>query len=1284
MQFFLRFVKLLFRFTWHIIAFIIVLVLCFHFWFIHHSEKTIEDLISWASDGKLKTTIKKFRIDYFNNIIDIKDLVIVNTDSSSQQTSYRFTAKDFHLNIRSRWDLIFHKQLIIDSVVFNNPDIIVVRNGEQKKDTTNKKLLLAEELGNVYKAITQSLNVFNLQRFEINEGKVLITDAGNAGRAPFRLSHIFLSVDKFNVDTSGIKNNSTFIFSERILLRINNQNILLPDNKSNISFKELLIDSKEKLIRIINPAINILPSGEQKNSLIASAPLLNITGLDFNALYQNQLVKADSVFLQNPKGDLEIYINENKSAINNKKKTPLDSALKQLPIAINISHVVLQHGDALMHLFQGKKMTSFQTKNDNVSVAGIRINDTSGTVLDIDGFSYTARNYIGYTPDSIYRFGFDSLQFINSKIVLYHFTAATVKKTKAVLLRDYNVPRFEITGMDWFSFILDNHFKAEAAVLYNPVLNIEKNNFINGFDSAKNDNKKSIYQTLSVMDSIIDLKQLKIINGNFSFKQSNTLNLKLQKLNLVINADELTKARTINQLVNSVKQLSFDTATANNLSGSIFISKSNFNNKEKNLVLNKIDFNADNSNINVGLNGVSLKDFSFDNNDLEVNNIHWNEGIIHINEQKNSAEKPLIADTKMPAFLLNNISGNNTTFFFENKNITASLYLKTVSANTFIKETNKPIRLESLLVAGNNAKIILGESKISCNDFIINDQQKSFLQTISFQHKNNNDSISVHVPSFTFIPFINETIAQNTITVDSIIVHQPEIFFAFQKQIKQDNESENQVHLPKLNFNYVDVNNASVEFVLINKNEKIVAGSKKLSLNIQSILTQNENDLFARNILLNAENILIKNTDSISLKSNGSNSIRLTSFVYQANKDWNFDLAKIATNNVQYENLKAGKNQSIVINKLIAQNAIFNNKDLKEPLTWLINKSKASIGFDLLNWKNKNTNLLVNSFDFNQTKKQIVINSFEIDPGKSREEFIKNLISREDFMQASSAKIIFNGIEMENKIINISAINIDDALLNVYSDKLIKAGLETLQPLPAKALLKLPIPLSIKKINLNNMKVDYTELNEDTRQVGKVYFTNINGNIFNVQSKINYEDSLRINVSAKFLDTMKLHLQLNESYADSLTGLNLNIQLGPGDLKLLNPFLVPLTSMQAKAGTLDTMNLSAVGNDYFSHGNMHLYYHGLKAARLDSGNLQKKKFGTKLVNFFANAVAVRNNNTKRRADFHFVRLREKSSISYFLKMVVQGAAGSVAPVSKIIYRKEYKRAMKKFVESGSR
>lgn len=122
--------------------------------------------------------------------------------------------------------------------------------------------------------------------------------------------------------------------------------------------------------------------------------------------------------------------------------------------------------------------------------------------------------------------------------------------------------------------------------------------------------------------------------------------------------------------------------------------------------------------------------------------------------------------------------------------------------------------------------------------------------------------------------------------------------------------------------------------------------------------------------------------------------------------------------------------------------------------------------------------------------------------------------------------------------------------------------------------------------------------------------------------------------------------------------------------------------MRAQSGWLDTMTMTAQGNEYISRGNMHLYYHDLKAGLLDSGNIQHQKTKTKLLSFIANTFAIRNKNDKRQADFNFVRIRERSSISYFLTMIVQGAAKSVAPISNIVYKKDYKRGIKKVDEKN--
>src|SRR5579871_4197683 len=1105
--------KALFRFIWHIVVLILLLLLGFHFWFIYNSEKTIEELITFASNGKLKSEIKKFRINYLDNNIDIKDFKIFNTDSASEATSYYFSVQNFHLKIRSKWELLFHRKLVVDSVLFNAPDISVIRKSSQQRDTSSLqgKFLLAEELGNVYKTINQSLSILHLQRLEIAEGHVLITESNLTDKAPFRLSHIFLSVDKLNIDSADAADPSKFVLPERILLKIKDQNILLPDNKSTVAFKELMIDSKEKLIRITKPAVNILPLAENRSSFISSAGRLTISGLDFNALYQHQLVKADSVFVEKPDGRIEIYANQKSKSTGDKKKTQLDSTLYNLPVAVDIRHIVMQQGSAIIYLHQNEKTTTFQTKNDNVSVQGVRVNDSLGNLLSIDGFYYTLRNYVGYTPDSIYRFRFDSLQFINNKIVLHHFTTATVKQAKATLIRDYTVPRLEIMGFDWVYFIFENHFRARNAILYNPVLHIEKNILFAKNDSVHNGNKKSIYQTLSVMDSIVDLDNLHIVHGNFSFKQGNSINMQLQNLNMDLNADALTKAKSINQLVNSVNELSFDTANANNSSASLFIGNSAFNKKAKNLVLNSVALRAEDGNILVNLHGVALTDFSFDNNELDVNGVSWNEGTMKFDMDK-KAKNELKNDNQAPEFFLNNITGNNTKVVFNNDKMNASVFLKTISANSLNKQIAKPFNADGFFAEGNSVDINFPNSKLQSSDFIIRDSKISQLKNIVFKKETKSDTVSLRIPILSFIPSFNETIATGNISLDSFHIQKPELKFISDNTFSEKSSTDKSIQLPHINITNFTLDSAFVLFSKKTNSSNAFAESKDISLHIKTIATQKDSSLLVNQLSLLVANPFFKQNDSITISVKDRVAVDINSFSFQpSTKQWKENDAKLISGAIQYSVNRSAKSvNALFVSNINAQNIFASSSDFKNPVSWLVNSSKANIETDSVRLKNEHTDLKIDGFRFDQNQKHAELKSFSIDPGKNQNEFIKSLTWRKDFMQASSGRIVIDGIQMKDSALQIPLMKIDNGHLIVYSDKLIQAGPDAIQPLPTPAIKIIPAKVSVSKIELNNMFVKYTELNADTKKTGEVTFTKINGAISGIAShEIGGTDSLQ-------------------------------------------------------------------------------------------------------------------------------------------------------------------------------
>ncbi|GLU51202.1 hypothetical protein [Dyadobacter frigoris] len=1262
--------KNIFRFAAISIAFFAIVLLCIHFWFKYNSERTIEQLISWGSGGKLKCSIGKIETNYFHNAIHVEGISIFTVNSSNQSTSYKFNVKDFHFRTRSRWDLFVHRQLLIDSIVFNSPEIVIGKRVISQTDSTNKIALL-DDLEKLYSSIYKSLNVLNLQLFKINEGKLIVRNEDNPSKPPLVVSHIHFSINKLKIGSSHRKDSSQFIFSERVMLRIADQKIMLPDNKSNVSFKELLIDSKDKLVRLSGAAVRIYPSLNQRNSTDIRARKLSILGLDFNLLYQKQLVKADSVFLENPFITSELFIGGKARKSGNDKKALFDSTLNQLPVAFNIGHVIMQKGGVATNLHQGGKITRFSAANDNVSISGFHLNDSGKKELKIGGFHYTVRNYTGFLPDSILQLKFDSLQFINDKIVLHNLIASTPRNRRNKVLRDYVIPRFEVTGMDWLAFIFHNNFKARDAVLYQPILRSEQNVFLTSMPAGKA--KRSIYQNLSLMDKIIDLEKLRIVDGDLSLKQGSTLELRLQNLNLSVHVGKLGKARSPGELVRSIKQLSFGTAAVTTPSVIVTTGPSVFNEIGQKLVFDSIRVDTKNGDIGGTFKKVEVQDFSFENNQLDISRLQWEEGSVSVDAASSGAAIRTKSNRTL-WFFIEQMSGNNTKLHFKGNGVKAEVNLENLSANKISREKGSSLQTEGLRLMGTDASINTPSGVLQLGDFDIGDKENSTVRDIVFRRQNPGDTILVDVPVLGFKPYLEKTLLTKRLTLDSVSVNQPRILFSAQRRERKDTISLKSAALPNFNIHEFFVRDGYFLAGLAGDSTVV----KRISISAKSIATQLDSSLLAERISVDARAILLSKNSGERADADGDLSAELDHFKYHPGLGtWAVQLDKFKTNRIGFKRNKAEKHTRLSLERLKIEDLTANQTDLDQGLSWFINRSGARLQLDSLSLQTEKSFLGLGQLRFDGKGRQLTMRSFSLNPAVSRSDFYEGRVYRKIYLTTQTGEIQVNGLELKKEGLQMSYVGIDNSALTIYADKLKKFGPPIIQPLPVAALAKIGFPFQIDEIWLRNARVHYTELNPVSKDTGSVNFSSINASIRNVSSNRTVgADSLHVKVSALFLDKMQLQVAMSQSYRDTLGGLRLDIELGPGKFTELNPFLAPLLSARARSGYLDSMRMTAVGNDYISKGFMNLHYHNLKADLLDSGKVDKQKFRTRLIGFFANKIAIRNSNTKKEASFIFVRNRQKPVIVYFLRMVVGGCAGSIAPISNVFFRKQYKRAIK--------
>jgi hypothetical protein len=151
---------------------------------------------------------------------------------------------------------------------------------------------------------------------------------------------------------------------------------------------------------------------------------------------------------------------------------------------------------------------------------------------------------------------------------------------------------------------------------------------------------------------------------------------------------------------------------------------------------------------------------------------------------------------------------------------------------------------------------------------------------------------------------------------------------------------------------------------------------------------------------------------------------------------------------------------------------------------------------------------------------------------------------------------------------------------------------------------------------------------------------------------------------------------MSETYNDSLASFPITLKAKPFDLRILNPFLLPVMSVKVKSGFADSAQLKAIGREYLSLGEMRFFYHDLKVEFLKDGDEQKKTLLTSLLSFAANSFVIRNKNTKRIGTVYYERSRNRSFFNYLIRMIASGAASSVGAKR----NKKYNRLYKKMIE----
>lgn len=1257
----------------------IVLFIAFHFWFIHHAKQLMEDTVNKRSNGRIKLTIGKLHYNYFTRKMVLDNSAFYTTDTLTAPSSYRFDIPELRLNLKGLLPLVLQKKLLIDSLFLQSPSIQVTTL-YYTKDTLKKKkedISIPYEMGKVYKSIQDALQVLKVNRFQIEDGRFTLINKVQVDQIPLTIGNIHFQIDNLQVDTDSLPGKEKLLFSDNVVLRSTNQNIIFPDGRHRLGFSRFRINLQRKLVEFDSCTIEATKKDSAGSSFKVFFDALLLTNIDFDTLYRTEVIKADSVYCVNPKFTLDVELGKSKGAKKNPPK--LEKIIEQLTGDLQLGYVVVENADFNIRTTQNGNPSSFTFSKNNFEMQGLSVIQDDAKPITVKSFAMSIRNYENFIKDSSYSVKFDSVIFKDDRITLSNFLFNKLDNGK--IINTFSVPQFSLEGLSWDYLVFEKRLKARHATMYQPHISYTAPGRRN-----KKQAEQNIFYSLGAVNDYMDLEQLDITNGDIDLKLKDNVRVQLDNATLSVKSHSLLTSTKLSGIKNSLTSLNFDKGRIQ--AGNLLINLEGirYAGEKGKFGASLVTVTDKEKNIAATLRNVDVEKLLVDEakGNVTAEGIKWQQANISMNIAggKRKASDAIIS--------LKRINGFNTSInsFIGGKAVSTTL--NHLSADEFkLTPGSKPV-LTGLSAQGTQLEVKDREMSLSIKEYAVADNKASHFSRVSYKKNTGKMTANISIPLLSAIPHV-QSILNGNIDLDAIEVTQPVInlhLLAATAPVAEKKQA-----FPLLNISNIKMTSPHINFTRQSDSGTVALiwqGEKNRANYFQANDIHLFNDDGATVTLNNLQFYL---TDFIFTNEKGRSfntgegkinaQLQDISFSQKEddNPEWKATISSFAANDFRLDSLgKSGG--SFVMNSAALKNLHLNSSTLLK----MQQLAAANPSFRLQNFTGHyytaDTKLEWYNAGFTRSNNMITLDSFSYRPSMEIDSFLATKKFQTDYLKAGTGGLQIGPVDIEkyirDTVLHIKKAKIDQAYLFDYKDKNLPFNTGLIKPLPVGLLKKIPLRINVDTIQLTNASVEYTEVNEKTKAVGTILVTRMAITLSNVKNhNAGYKDSLRIKATGYLQDTVWVRLQVNESYTDSLGGFLMTLRMKPGDLTVLNSALIPLASVKLLSGEMDTLNMRAVGREYLSLGEMQMYYRNLKIQLLKGGKDGKQTFFTKVVSFLANTFVIRNNNKSRTGNVFFIRERDKSAINYLIKIAISGMASSVGAKGNKKMIRKYKRELER-------
>ena len=1262
----------LFRILLITVSILVLALLAGHLWFVHNARSILKQIVAEKSHGKLRVELSEFSFDLFTNKLQIRKADLLSTDTANQAVTYHVTFRKLTLRVHSFWPLLFERKLLLDSIKLHDPEIEVIQwRQDTVSRTAHNDLSVPQEMGKLYNSMLDALETFGVRRIIINNATLRLTNKMNPASQPVVISRIYF--DLWHTGASGKKRDAFISNEQNVVLSTDHQNINLPGGRHQLSFKTFNLQLFNKHVELDSCTITARATDSSKTSYKIFFDKLLLIGVDFDAMYRYNLIRADSVYCAKPFFDLDIDAPRNAGAASAKKERPdFDKLVRELTGDLDLAFVGVKDAGIRININGERQRSLFNSSKDNFEMYGLRINADSSRPVVVRRFDMLVRDYHLYNADSSSAYTFDSIHFLNNKVVLNNFAVSTQSdRFRQRDERDFRIPYFELTGLDWYELVFGETFRAQEAVMYNPVIRYKKN------IRSVAQRKTNLFTALQTLDSLMTLNKVKIINGKLDAQLGPTTSIVIDDLDLSLFSNSLMQSRNRESIRRAVEYLSFRRGRLRFKDVTADLQNIRFTGKNL-LHCDRLLVSSTTNRLRGDVRNVYIDNLLLDEKreEILVDGLRWGQAAFEWHGDGDKNKKKSGAALQLG---VKNLAGRNTKLLITNGPLSVSTYVTNLRASSIARRGSAPLQIGGLQLDGRT--LVVGNEGLSVKaaKYSINSGGTSQLSGLNVQQIRERDSVIVQSGRVDLVANVNEILGSG-LHVREVHMYQPLIALH-----KWNAESE-----PKRGNKAIRVDRITMDAPVVD-----VALHRHDSVTLIRVPEGAGSSLSIAGLSIDKG---IVDMERFALKSNSATLVKATGQVYGVEKgkvdlavknihlgqkdgkpDWSLAVDQLYIQNPN--SLVLGKRgNKLTLKEATIGNFLLSSSSLADANSIFRNNVAASLKATTGEYIDSNTTLKWYNAGYDAGRKVFRLDSFSYHPTVPQDTLVARTPYQIDYITFNAGPIELTGFDLtqykKDSALVANTMSIQSPLISIFRDKQPPMKNGVLKALPTDMIKGISFPLNIQRINLVDGILAYTEKNGRTRAEGTLVLNRLNGGLGNIRNGgLRPNDSLLISLNAYLLDSAFIDLRVKESYTDSLSGFLMTLRMRPTSLSFLNPVLAPLSNVKITSGTIDSFRLRAIGRDDLAFGEMNMFYHDLRIKLVKDGDENKSSFLGNIASALVNTFFVRKNNNGRTGLVYYQRLRDRSFFNYIVKTTFSGIATSVGVKKNRKYLKRYRRSL---------